>query len=297
MQQEAFPAAVDFQTANTRPEFQGNLLSCSTFGVTSALEAMADRAGDPQQLSPRFLWYYIDKARLSIETAVATVNRVGICKDELCPYVASLEPPYAVQDATEYPSLHALMDAQRSAIKLEVERIAGKEEVMRSLATGHAIISNRVNPSGTEHVEAIIGYDPLGVKVHGSGLSIYHETWGSLGLVITQLWKITKCPWAPVPHPDYVEGDLPTYAEGVLTLPQVDIIGPDYSFTRYKNVKVVFDSLGELDTNSGSISWRSVASFNTNRNVLALPTLIYEGQRYNKVSLTKPALKVTHYET
>lgn len=173
MIREYFPPSVDFQTANTRPEFQGNLLSCSTFGVTSALEAMADKAGQPQQLSPRFLWYYIDKSKLSIETAVATVNRVGICKDELCPYVASLDPPYAVQDATEMPTLPALLDAQRSAIKLTVKRVSGKEGVMRSLATGHALICNRVNPSGSEHVEAIIGYDELkGMKVHGSGASI-----------------------------------------------------------------------------------------------------------------------------
>jgi hypothetical protein len=297
MKPESFPAVVDFQSANMRPEYQGGLLSCTTFGATSALEAMADRAGFPQQLSPRFLWFYSDKSRLSVESVVATINRVGICRDELCPYVASTTPPYTVKDSEELPDLAALLDAQATKIKITVERIAGKDEVMRALATGHSLISVRVNPSGSEHVEAIIGYDDKGVKVHGSGYSIYHEPWESLGLVITQLWKITSCPWAPVPHPDYYEGDQPVFDGTTLTIPQIDLIGPDFKSSRFNSVKVTFDNFGRIDTNSGSIAWRNVPTFNIRSDVLALPVLTYQGQRYTRISLTNPMLKVVGYET
>lgn len=295
MTREQFPASVDFQTANTRPEFQGGILSCTTFGVTSALEAMADRAGQPVQLSPRWLWYYIDKARLSVETVVATVNRMGLCKDALCPYVADLVPPYTVHDITEPPSLAALMDAQDTAIKISVERIAGKDGIMRTLATGHAVVSIRTNPSGTEHCEAIIGYDADGFKVHGSGFEIYWAPWDSLP-VMTQLYKLSG-PWAPVPDPDYVEGDLPTFADGVLTLPLVDVATPyPEPWLHFANVALAFDDYGVVDANSGDIAWQAAPVWNPSRALLAIPVLIYAGKRYLRVSLTNPRARVLSHE-
>lgn len=294
---ESFPAEVDFQTEHTRPEFQGAALSCTTFGATSALEAMAARVGQIQQLSPRFLWFYADKAKLSVETIVATVNRVGICRDELCPYVASLEAPYDVKDIDVMPDTAAWMDAQRTSIKMSVKRVSSKEDVMRSLATGYTLISIRVNPSGSEHCEAIIGYDiDKGMKIHGSGASIYWEPWESIPLTITQLWAITSCPWSPVPHPDYVEGDLPTFANGVLTLPLLDVVMPyPQPWMHFCDVRVVFDSFGEISVNDMDISG-SLPRWSTTRNSLSLPTVIYGGQRYTNISLTRPALKVLHYE-
>lgn len=295
MTREQFPDSVDFQTANTRPEFQGGILSCTTFGITSALEAMADRAGQPVQLSPRWLWYYIDKARLNVESAVATVNRVGLCRDDLCPYVADLSPPYTVHNINEPPSLAALMDAQDTAIRISVERIAGKAAIMRTLATGHAVVSVRTNLGGTEHCEAIIGFDADGFKVHGSGFEIYWAPWDSLP-VMTQLYKLTG-PWAPVPHADYVEGDLPTFADGVLTLPLVDVAPPyPEPWLHFANVKLAFDDFGVVDTNSGNVAWSDTPVWNAARSLLALPVLIFEGRRYLRVSLSNPRARVLSHE-
>jgi hypothetical protein len=258
---------------------------------------MADRAGQPQQLSPRFLWWCVDKAKLSVETIVSTINRVGICLDALCPYVASLDAPYAVKDIDVMPSSDAWMDAQRTAIKMTVKRVHSKEDVMRALSTGYTLITIRVNPGGSEHCEAIIGYDKVkGMKIHGSGGGIYWEPWESIPLVMTQLWQITYCPWAAVQHPDYIEGDLPTFENGVLTVPLLDVVMPyPQDWMRFQNVKVEFADFGAVKVNDQDITG-TIARWASTRNALFLPVVIYNGQRYLNISLTNPSLKILHYE-
>lgn len=297
MIRESFPDVVDFQTERTRLEFQGNLLSCTAFGMTSALEAMADRAGQPVQLSPRYLWFYSDKRTLSVDSMVYTVNRVGICKDEFCPYVVSDTYPYEVANADEMPGFQAIIDAQWHPIKVSVERIAGKEQIMRALATGHALITVRTLGASVEHCEAAIGYDKAqGLKIHGSGSKIYWQSWDTLDS-ITQVYALTCEKYPPVPHPDYVEGDIPTFNDGILNIPLLDLLMAYPEPTQhFQNVRLAFDSFGEVaigDPGYGGV----MPMWSSTRNKLTLPSLIYEGKRFANVSLTKPAVKILHYET
>lgn len=143
MQPEIFPAEVSFRNPWTRLEIQGSVLSCTRFGLTSALEAIAHHAGVNVQLSPRYLWYYRNPQSLSVQEVVGTVNRVGVCREELCPYEASLQPPYAVKDIDVPPSGAAFADAQAwldSSPDVLVKRIAGKWECARALAKGSALM-------------------------------------------------------------------------------------------------------------------------------------------------------------
>jgi hypothetical protein len=266
------------------------------FALTSALEAMAARAGQPVQLSPRFLWVYSDKSRLSVESVIQTANRVGICRDELCPYIVADAYPYKVADLDEMPGLEALLDAQATGIKVQSERIAGKDDVMRAICLGHSLVTVRVIGGSVEHCEACIGYDKdRGMKIHGSGNNIYWEPWESLPLTITQIHKITG-PWAPVPDPGYVEGDLPTFTDGVLTIPIVDVVMPfPEPWQHFQNVRIAFDSFGEVMVGDRNITGVKPLWI-TYRKRLTLPTLVYGGKRYSNVSLTNPNVEVLHYE-
>lgn len=293
MTKEFLPPVVDYQTTQTRPEFQGGLLSCTAFGLTSALEVLAERAGKPQQLSPRFLWYYSDKAHLSVERIVATVNRVGVCRDELCPYIVESEYPYKVKDSDTPPELDALLDAADTRIRVSIKRLGGKEEVMRSLAHGHSLITVRVIGGSVEHCEACIGYSDKGMKIHGSGSTIYWEPWESLGLVLTQVYELSCENFPAVPHPDYIEGDLPTFdmATGELSLPVAIVFPIDWQepSQRFEDVRLTLASFGtvQIDDPDCAGYW---PSWNSRRAILSIPTLIVEGKRYPRVTLTNPTL-------
>jgi hypothetical protein len=272
---ESFPQIVDFQTANTRLEFQGGIPSCTAFGMTSALEAMADRAGAPVQLSPRYLWFYCDKTHLSVESTY----------------------PYAVQNADEMPSLPALLDAQHTAIQVSTQRIAGKVEAMRALATGHSLITIRLVNGSAEHCEAAIGYDAdKGLKIIGSGLNIYFEPWDQLNSEFTQLWALTG-PYPLVPHPDYYEGDLPVFdGDRTLTMPFVDVVIPwPQPWARAADVKVYFDSFGTVTLSDPNVLGH-IPRWANYRSVLTIPVLLCNGVRYTNVTLFKPSFQLLHYD-
>lgn len=298
MKREYLPPRTEYSNENARPEFQGALNSCTRFAITGPLEFMSDRAGEPVDFSVRFLWWFTDKAALSVDSAVATLNRVGVCIDALCPYRADTSPPYEVFDLDKPPSLAALLDAQARGIQIETERIAGRLEVMRALAQGWPVITVRTLPGGAEHAEYIRNYDEdLGVQIHGSGWAIYWEPWESLeqGGSLTQLHRLTKAPWKPVPHRDYMEAEQPAFDQGVLTVPEIRAyVGWPVPSLEYQNVRVLFEDYGEVKANDPNVG-REAVWFSTTE-TLHLPVLMLGGVRYERVSVTKPKLKIIGWE-
>lgn len=294
---EQFPFRVDYQTENTRPEWQGAPNSCTRFGGTSALECAADRAGFPIQLSVRYLWYFTDKAHLSVQNFVDCINLFGTCRDDLCPYVANMDPPYDVKDIDVPPSFEAMEDARSRKFNIKIERLAGQEECMRALAQGYPLIICRTQPGG-EHVEAVIGYDRVqGLKVHGSGWAIYWEPWSSVSDgTITQIWRLYDTPWPAVPHPDYIEGDLPSLQDGILTLPRVNVWrGWDFEPRSLNFKNVVFQML-ECNPVADSPDVRGFVFWHSTKFTLYIPKMLIDGLVAFNVTITNPVAELISAE-
>lgn len=307
MNPEIFPAEVDFQNPWTREEFQGLALSCTRFGLTSALEALAHKAGVNVQLSPKWLWYYRNRQSLSVEESVRTLNTFGVCRDELYPYTVDMTT-LKVVDEDVPPGLAAIEDARRwydSTNDVEVQRIAGMWAVARALAKGSTVITIRINPSGTEHCECTIGYhQDKGMKIQGSGFSIYWEPWSSLtDGTVTQTWAIVKCPWPLTVHPDYREGDIPTFNQGVLWLPKLTVF---YTFPTppdvFLNATVHFTAANTGVFKAGDPDVGADAIWSSQRKWLALPALMYFNpasklwERWERVSLSNPSVDIISFE-
>lgn len=298
---EVFPTEVNFRNPWTREEFQGGVNTCLTFGVTSPLEAMAHAVGENVQLSPRFLWYYRNRQSLSVESMVATLNSVSTCADHLCPYVVDPTYPYAVHDLDIAPDLAALLDAAKRNIKIEIQRISDKYDCMRALANGQTLITVRVG-GNLEHCECAIGYhQDKGLLIHGSGSTIFWEPWSSLGLIITQVYAITKSPWAPRVHPDYRAPTPASFAEGVLTCPFIAQVDPDWMkpLRWFKNVKAHFS--GEIAPGSLVYPDPNVTGYNAlwkprgpgiTDDRLELPQVEVGGTLYKGVSVNGVAITI-----
>ena len=296
MIQEHIPPRGDYDH-KLRPEWQGALLSCTRFGLTSALESLAAAAGEPIELSVRYLWWHSEKASLSVQSAIDTLNKYGTCREDLYPYVASMDAPYLVTDIDEPPSLAAILDAQGRKFDVQAVRICGKEQCMRALAQGSRLITVRTNPSGTEHCEAAIDYDvDQGLLIHGSTYTTVWEPWDRVSTVITQVWAITKCPWPLIPHPDYIAGDLPTFADGVLSIPRARVYkGWPVPSEMVQNVRLKFTNFGAIQIDDPRVSTDEVVYFVPTKR-LHLPRVIVGGALYRKVSLTGPVAELLSME-
>jgi hypothetical protein len=271
-----------------RPENQGFLLSCTRFALTSALESLAAAAGESIQLSVRFLWYYTDKTKLSIESAVETINTIGTCLDSLCPYVVNPEAPYNIIDIDTPPSLAALLDAQSRKFDVQIEAIAGKTEIMRALAQGSRLMINSIPGQFAEHAEAAIGYDiDKGVHIQGSGNTNYWEPWVSFSNgIVTKVWAITKSPWPLIPHPDYIPESAPEFDGTTLKIPKGRVYkGWPTPSEHFINIKLRFSSFGTVKVNDPRVYGREVIYFESAAR-LSLPVVFVNGVRYERVSLT-----------
>lgn len=287
MIQEQFPIEVDYQTEHTRLEFQGNALTCTTFGVTSALEAMLHRIGQYVQLSPRFLWYNMRGQNASVEVVATTLEKEGVCLDEYCHYTVDSDYPYNVIGVYEPPNSDAWHDAKTRLPKgIKPIRIAGKESAMRALSQGSALTAIKVG-GPVEHCVAIIGYNAFGIKVHDSGNNIYFQPWSDLegGGNITQLYR-----WAGLPlaqHHDYIEGDTPTLIDGVLSLPKVMVyIGYPEPSIYFKNVRLQMVNTGWLTRDNDDV--QDIVFWHSRKLTLYVPKLIVNGVEMLNVKIVGP---------
>ena len=298
MIQEQFPAEVDYQTEWTRLENQGNVISCTTFGVTSALECILARAGNPMQLSPKFLWYYMQPINtLSVQTVADTLERVGTCLDSLHPYLVEPDYPFNVIGLLDPPSLEALEDAKTRLPKgiKPVLIASGKEGVMRALCQGSALTIIKILGGSLEHCTAIIGYNAFGVKIHDSGNNIYYQPWSDLdpGGNITQLYRWEGLPL--VPHPDYIEGDIPTLIGGVLSLPKAMIyVGFPEPSIYFKNIHLRITSTGQMT--SGNDDVQDIVFWHSRKLTLYIPKLIVDSTILKNVKMVKPIGSVISVE-
>lgn len=288
MIQEQFPSEVDYQTEHTRLENQGNALSCTTFGLTSALEAMLHRLGKYVQLSPRFLWYNMRGLNPSVASAASVLETFGTCLDEYCPYRTEPEYPFNVIDIYAPPIAQAWEDAKTRLPKgiKPVLITTGKHGVMRALSQGSAITAIKIG-GPTEHCIAIIGYNQFGVKVHDSGNNIYWQPWSDLasGGTITQLYRWSGLPL--VPHPDYIEGDTPTLVDGVLSLPKVMVyVGFPEPSLYFQNVRLQIVTPGTLT--SGNEDVQDIVFWHSRKLTLYVPKLIVDSTILHNVKIVGP---------
>lgn len=295
--EEYLPFSVDYETANSTPKFQGNTNACTRFGLLAALKTMAERGGYVFDPSVRFIWYFSNKSLLSVESAVGTLNNTGVCNESLYPWVVQDSYPYAVLDLDVPPSLECFNQAGDIDYNVKVERIAGKEEVKRALAQGYCLIICRIQGPSVEHVEACIGYDEIkGMKIYGSGMTIYYEPWSSLSNgIITQVWKLYNTPWSVAPHPNYIEGTVCSIENDILIIPKVRVYAgwPTPSLF-FKNIILKLISKGTLIENSLDVISENV--WHSPNNSLMLPKVIIDGEVKYNVKLVNPIANVLQHE-
>jgi hypothetical protein len=289
MIKEQLPLAVDYQTPYTRLEVQGNAESCTTFGGTSAIEVILHRLAKYWQLSTRFVWYNMRGGNIGVEGMAAAIEREGVCLDEYCPYVVEPSWPYNVIGIYDTPSSTAWKDAKTRLPKgVKPVRIAGKEAAMRALAQGSALTAVKVLSGGLEHCVAIIGYNSFGVKVHDSGMNIYYQPWADLegGGSITQLYR-----WEGlelVPHPDYIEGTIPTLANGVVILPKVMVyVGFPEPSLHLEDVRLRLLDNSVITSDNAEI--KEYILWHNQLSTLTLPKLNKDGKILYNVKIVMPA--------
>lgn len=293
------------RNAYTRMENQGSENTCLTFGSSSSLEAMRQRLGINENLSPRWIWYWANKYSLNVESIIRTINTMGICSDAVWPYLVENDWPFKVIGLDEPPSSEAFNDVPLTFpanAGIEIKRISGKERIMREVARGSSLIIIKMGIT-MDHCVAGIGYDDeLGIEIHDSGNNIYYQPWEDLyNGIVTQVWFYSKLPFPKVPSPEYIPADLPEFTpDGVLKLPILRVYTqwPEPSVL-YKNVVVTFlegDSGvpvvddPNVDQDDGEPVWKSV------RKVLTIPELIYNGTLVKQVCVTNPKVIINSYE-
>lgn len=264
-QQEVFPDSVSFVNPLTRQEMQvGD--TCTCFGFSSSAEAMAQRAGiqigSASQISPYFNWYFMDKARVSVEEALRTANRVGYVPDELYPFKGfPLSPPdsAAFQCASEHRGEFA------------VARVNGVKQLMRAICKGSPLITERIGVT-MPHIEACVGYDKIsGFQIQGSGMVTDHWPWGELP-IFTQLLRYTRSPFPFIPFPGYIPADDPVFDNWNIRMPMM----LEYDASTI-TMKEVFNVEGHI-TGISHVTWNNDLSteepmWKKVTNELHLPTL------------------------
>ena len=288
MIQEQFPVEVDYQTEHTRMEFQGNALTCRAFGVLSAIEAILHRAGQFVQLSPRFLWYNMRGRSGDVMGAAEALEAQGVCLDEYCPYLVEPDFPYNVIGLYDAPTSDAWADAKTRLPKGIIPKLitTGKEGVMRALSQGSSLTIIKVLGPSVEHCPAIVGYNAFGVKVHDSGNNIYYQPWSDLlNGVITQLWRWEGL--SLVPHPDYIEGDVPSLIDGVLSLPKAMVyVGFPNPSIHFKNVVLQMVKPGWLTQDNEDV--QDIVFWHSAKMTLYIPKLLKDGVLMRNVKIVGP---------
>lgn len=283
MQQEVLPELVALNPA-PHPEFQGNVNSCIAFGVTSAIEALFARAGNPIQLSPRYLWYYMGQQGVSVQHAIDTINRVGLCEERFCPYI--------IEDLGIPPDFFAIQSAKQLNIQVSISLIAGEEEMKRALATGNPLVTIRVLGGSIEHCEAVIGYDEDHAQVHGSGNTVYFDQFSAF----SQVHKLTVKSLPPTPVPDYIPPDIPEFSfeTRILKIPKLYVY-PGFPLAG----KFEIDAMGVfMDDDYGQVVWNQPdikdcsCIFNKPANRLTLYKVLVNGTLFENAIFTNSKFRI-----
>ncbi len=292
MIQEQFPIEIDYQTSQLPMRLQGNKNTCTAFGTTGAWMIMLIRLGVYDALSPRFIWYGMRGMSPSVDAASASLELHGVCKESLHPYLVGALYPYEVTDLETPPSLAAFQDAETRLPKgIKPVRISGKEQCMRALAKGSALTFIKL-VGGGEHCMTGGGYNSYGLKIYDSGGVMYYHPWEDLGTVITQVYR-----WEGielVPHPDYIEGDIPEINGTVFTVPKCQVYTnwqtPIMSF---KNITFNLIDRGTITENqevNDDVFWHS-GNF-----TLTLPKVKIDGIIKYKVKMVNPLATLVQAE-
>lgn len=264
---EQFSDAVDlYEGTGSQPrlEFQGDVASCLTFGVTSALEALAARAGKPAQYSPRWLWHFRSMVPNTVPGYLSLINLAGLCQEKFYPYdLATLEQP---------PESPAFDDAEASDLKVFSRLIAGQTEIKRSLSRGHSLITIRTLPGGDEHCECVIGFNALGIKVHGSGNTIQWWPWDTLP-EFTQVHELSCEQFPPVAVDGYVPAEAATFVGGVLTVPDIVFRWPMIKAEQRASGVVFHFGSDDFTVTWNDENCQPEATYNASSDVLHLPRL------------------------
>lgn len=281
MIQEQFPDLAVLRTPWALLRNQGNVQSCTVQGPINTIDTIFHRAGKNVNLSTRFPWYNLRGQAKSVEATAKSLRENGTCLESLCPYdVALLDTP---------PSPQAWSDAKfHGLFNVQPIRISGVDSLKRAICQGSAVTFCMVNGDGSEHVSCIDGYGRDGVYVWDSIGSALVMPWADVTSGrITQMYRWGGLPLTPVP--DYIEGDVPTLINGVLSLPKLLLwIGWNSNPKSINAQNAKFNILDRGKITSGNDDVQDIVFWHSNERTLYLPKLIVDSTILHNVKMVNP---------
>lgn len=318
---ELFPADAGYEGERTQDIFQGQEQSCTTMGITNAVESYVHAyevlANKPReeslQLSPAFLWRLLKhQSSINVETAVRALNQFGTCLERMYPYRTEDSYPYRVTTLDQDPPAEAWAWAEEHPIVLTIAPVSGKFDMARAIATGSRLITTRTG-GNLDHIEAGICYNEnLGIRIHGSGGRRYWEPWESfeMGGPMSKVWSISFCNLAPmVPHPDYRAPTPASFTDGVLTIPYLSLFPKSENWQDpiqyFKNVKVHFGGdltpetviLDDADITHADCRWKPASNVYHMPDTLSLFAVDVGGTVLKRVTIKGVRPSIVSYES
>ena len=167
---DSLPETVDLRSQCSPVANQGRLGACTAFAIVKGLdEFLANKAGNPTELSPAFLYYEERKADGNtdmsadtgalISTGMQVLEQMGTCPESDDPYISAADqqdpqkikdflatPPsdQAVQDAIafEIPGAHSFFDTSApSSKRLKPVPLSTLTDIRTTLAGGMPVVA------------------------------------------------------------------------------------------------------------------------------------------------------------
>jgi len=267
---------VTLRTGAERIEDQGAAPTCMRFSITTALEIIAARSGNPLQLSTQYVQAYSAGA-YNVPAIIQQISPYGICLDSSF--------PYNVSTLGAFPSWEAMQEGQKLVPEgsLQMRSVPGVESICRSIDEGSPVIVTIIDnpeyfwcvppgktwretawdimaPRTGEHEVVIVGYDTdaLMFEVIGS-FGPYAFDKGVHGIpfsyvragVVTSADRFTKTPWPLTPPASAPVHAIARWEDNKLYIPRL------FKYNGYgKPSPTYLDAVCIFPTaNYGQITW------------------------------------------
>lgn len=313
---------ITLRTGNERIEDQGSVPTCMRFAITSALEIISTRAGNPIELSTQYVQYFSQGA-WNVPAIIKMLDVGGICLDSTW--------PYDIPNLNSFPGTAALEEGIRLVPpgSLAMRAVPGVDSIKRAIDSGSPVIVTIISnldyffctsvqrgwrntawdfrqPRTGEHEVIIVGYDesvsmfevigsygPYAFDhgVHGIPYSYVQQG------VITTADCFTKTPWPLTPALNAPVHEIPRWENGKLYIRSLFKYNgwgtPSETLT---NVVALFpgEEYGTVTWDNAGVSGYTPA-YRVRANELILPELFIFGQVYRDVKLLGSAFTIESF--
>lgn len=237
---------ITLRSGNERIEDQGAAPTCMRFSITTSLEIIATRSGNPLQLSTQYVQAFSAGA-YNVPDIISRISPYGVCLDSTF--------PYNVSTLGAFPTWDAMQEGKTLVPEgsLQMRSVPGVESIKRSIDEGSPVIITMIDnpnyfwcvppgktwretswdymaPRTGEHEVVIVGYDTdaLMFEVIGS-FGSYAFDKGIHGIpfsyvaagVVTTADRFVRTPWPLIPPTNAPAHPLARWEDNKLYIPRL----------------------------------------------------------------------------